>query len=1020
MQNKHLLFFGLAASLFLLAYSASPPNRHTGAPGEDLCTDCHSLNGGTQDGNIVVTGFPSVIIPNQSYVLTITSNNPNGVASKAGFELVILNSDNNNAGDLINPGTFSHLQSEAGREYWKHNPAQNYPVSNSISWTVTWVAPITDDDVITYYAAGNIANGNNNTTGDLIVTTSGSGNLVGVDPLNITVTGTNVDCNGDATGTATATVSGGEPPYNYQWSNGDSESSISNLSAGVYTLTVTDNIGLTATSDVEISEPPVLNLSNATVINESCSGRNDGSITLTGGGAVGGTPGYSFSWSNGETGTTIDELSPGTYAVTVTDDNDCTSSESFVVGTLDALDIANAEISHESCSGENDGSIAIEVTGGEAPYFAEWSNGSIGSMINGLEPGDYTVTVTDANGCNTEATFVINEGSIVNADGIITPVSCFGGNDGEIELTELTGNGPFTFDWSHGDIGEHIINLEAGNYLVTITDSEGCSAVKVYIVPGPAPFEVVLSLSGDILCAGNQTVDISTAITGGEGPFTYLWSNDATTPNLNDVGAGEYSVTVTSASLCTTVGSVTISEPAPLQVSVNTEDVSEQGANDGEAYANVNGGVGVLLYFWNTGAITDTIKDLAPGVYSVTVTDENGCTGVGSGQVDDFGCTLEVSLGEDVGICGGNFALLDATVTGAEGNISYLWSTGSTDASIVVDQAGEYCVTVTDEEGCVDSDCIIVDVSIVPDITCEITAVTHPNASDGAIGCGLVPGVASYLWSTGEVTPSISNLSIGEYCVTLTNELGCQAIQCFVVELFDCPGELVIAGSSDVCLGDESGSLTVFAVNIPEPFTYNWSNGGDDETISNLGVGTYTVTVTDANGCISVISATIDTLPSPVIILDSIFHIQGGLENGGIYITINSLFGTVVQWTTPSGNTLFTEDIINLSEPGEYHLLVTDFALCTAQDSFTIELINGISDIRPKQVKVYPTPAEDWVQIEMETSALKVFVSGIDGRLVREFNSPSANRIQVKDLQPGIYFLQIFDGSSWYSAKILR
>lgn len=1020
MQNKYLLFLGLAASLFLLAYSNNPPNQRTGAPGEGLCSDCHSLNGGTQDGNIIVSGFPSVIIPNQSYILTITANNPNGVANEAGFELVVLNSANNDAGDLINPGSSSSLSTEAGREYWKHSPSQVFPVSNSVSWTVTWVAPVSADDEITYYAAGNIANGNNNDSGDLIVTTQGSGDLVGVDPLVLTITGTNNACNGDLNGTATASVSGGEEPYTYQWSNGDSDAMITNLAAGVYTLTVTDNLGLTSSGDVEIFEPPVLSVSNATINDVSCSGNQDGAITLAGSGAIGGTPGYSFLWSNGATGLTIDELAPGAYTVTVTDDNDCTASETFIVETLNPLLINNSIVSDESCAGENDGSIMIEVIGGEAPYFAEWSNGSIGGMINGLEPGDYTVTVTDANGCSTEGTFLVDEGSVVNAEAIITNVSCFGANDGEIELTEFIGNSPFEFEWSNGASGEHITNLSAGSYLVTITDAEGCSAVKVFSVSQPPSFTVTLTMEGVLLCAGDETIDISSTVNGGSSPYEYLWNTGDTGSGLNDVGAGTYLLTVTDNNGCTANQIIVITEPAALQVSVVTEDVSAQGANDGQAVAVVSGGVGTLQYFWNTGQTNDTITDLAPGVYSVTVSDENGCSGIGSGQVDDFGCTISVDLGLDVGICEGSSAVLTPNVTEPNGEVFFIWSTGETTSSITVNVSGEYCVTVSDASGCADEDCIIVDVSVVPVLSCAVTPASSPAAADGAIGCEPNPDILSYLWSNGATTPGITGLTVGEYCVTLTNAVGCTAVQCFVVDLIDCPGEFILTWTNELCPDDASGIIAITAVDVPEPITYNWSNGSNEPTVSGLLPGTYEVTITDGEGCNSFRVITINELPVPVITLDSIHNINGALADGGIYITATGVGPLIIAWTSPSGQSASTEDITGLSEAGQYYVAVFDSNLCSTVDSFTVELINGTNTIRPSQVKVYPVPATDWLTISLDKPIREVYVSGVDGRMMKHITSPYSNRIFVGDLQDGVYFLQISDGVKWYSAKMIR
>src|SRR5690606_35419657 len=246
MSRIYYLFALLIGAVMLVSISSNPPDGHTGAPGEGLCTACHSLNGGTQNGSITLSGFPSSIIPGMSYVLTITNSNPNGVANIAGFQMTVLNSSHNKAGDFSSPGAFSTISSLGGRQYWDHNPAQLYGSTNMVSWTVTWTAPNgPPGEEITFYAAGNVANHNMSNTGDLIVTSSGSGTIITTgDPLEVAIIDyTDLMCFGDNSGTATAEATGGTAPYTYEWSNNATGAAVSNLSAGTHTVTVTDLVG---------------------------------------------------------------------------------------------------------------------------------------------------------------------------------------------------------------------------------------------------------------------------------------------------------------------------------------------------------------------------------------------------------------------------------------------------------------------------------------------------------------------------------------------------------------------------------------------------------------------------------------------------------------------------------------------------------------------------------------------------------------------------------------------------------
>jgi hypothetical protein len=317
-------------------------------------------------------------------------------------------------------------------------------------------------------------------------------------------------------------------------------------------------------------------------------------------------------------------------------------------------------------------------------------------------------------------------------------------------------------------------------------------------------------------------------------------------PNL---AAGIYTITITDNNGCTGTASSTVTQPAQLTVTVTTTDETGVGANNGTATATPAGGTGAYTYLWSNGGTTSTISNLAPGTYSVTVTDANGCTAQGSGQVDAFGCSLDVILGPDFIMCAEDTSVLMPTVTGQSGNVTYLWSTGATTPSIEVSAGGEYCVTVVDMAGCQDADCITVTEIIFPTFNCTVANESAPGANDGSITCGAIPNVISYLWSNGATTMSISGLTPGQYCLTVTDINGCTASECFIVQPGNCNLSIISIITDVLCAGDTTGSIAVNVENATPPVTYLWSNGKTTSTIEHLGAGPYTVTIGDAAGC---------------------------------------------------------------------------------------------------------------------------------------------------------------------------
>ncbi|HWB62355.1 MAG TPA: T9SS type A sorting domain-containing protein, partial [Chitinophagales bacterium] len=362
-----------------------------------------------------------------------------------------------------------------------------------------------------------------------------------------------------------------------------------------------------------------------TVINVTCNGLANGAINVT---VTGGTPGFSYAWTNGSTTEDITGLDTGYYAVTVTDTNACMSSSGMLQITQpDSLTVGLDSLRNASCYGLADGGIFITTTGGTTPYSYAWDNGGTTEDLDGIAAGDYNGTVTDANGCtvNNPAPITITQPDSIGAmlDSMIM-VGCNGDSTGGLMVTASGGAGSFTYLWSNGQTTSGLTNVAAGSYDETITDASGCQQTATFAVTEPAVLAASVTSSTDVGCNGQSTGGITVSVSGGTSPYTPNWSNGANTDTLSQLSAGTYTLTVTDANGCSTTLSDGIAEPQPLTDSVTSTNAT-QGASDGTATATPTGGTAAYHYAWSNGATTQTITGLNAGVYYVTITDAHGC-----------------------------------------------------------------------------------------------------------------------------------------------------------------------------------------------------------------------------------------------------------------------------------------------------------------------------------------------------------------------------------------------------------
>lgn len=662
---------------------------------------------------------------------------------------------------------------------------------------------------------------------------------------------TNSVCGG-ATGTATITsVSGGTAPYTYRWSNGATTPSVSGLAAGNYIATVTDATGCSATANFSIQAQGNLNI--AVSSSPTTCGGSTGMATVTG--VTGGTAPFTYAWNNGATTQTISNVGTGVYYVTVTDAAGCTATRSVEVQATNNLQITVTNTKAD-CSSANGTATVTGVIGGTAPYTYRWSTGATTASVSGLPVGTYMVTVTDASGCSSATTVVINANSNLVLTTATTPSVC-GGATGTASVTSVTGgNPPYSYRWHNGGTTAVITGLAAGPYFVTVTDATGCTRSTLVEVQSLANFTLAVS-STNSTCNGT-TGSATVTVTGGAAPFTYRWSNGATTSTTSNLAAGNYTVTVTDNSGCASSTSVQVNALTTSFVINTTSTSSLCSSPTGSAtVTSVTGGNAPYTYRWSNNATTASITNVSAATYTVTVTDGSGCSQAKQVTVAPTS-TIVASLSATTTPCGLSTGSVTTTsVTGGTAPYNYLWSNGATTPTINNLGGGTYTCTITDATGC--STNASTSVKAIGNFVIAMSMTpTACNASTGtATVTGVTGGVApyTYKWSNGATTQTISNLSASSATVTVTDSRGCESTNNIAVTA----SSPIVATPSvtNATCGKINGQIVLAPVGGATPYTYTWGDltgTSQPRDRFNLRAGTYGVTINDANGCVTTLS----------------------------------------------------------------------------------------------------------------------------------------------------------------------
>ena len=738
----------------------------------------------------------------------------------------------------------------------------------------------------------------------------------------------NISCFGFSDGNINLTASGGISPYSYLWSNSFTDEDLINLSSGTYFVSIYDANSCESTYSITITQPDSALLSFLQGTNVNCFNDSTGSIDLQ---ILGGTPSYSTSWSNGETAEDISLLPAGNYYVTITDSGNCSISDSLTI------EQPNSEIAilynqqNVSCYGLSDGSLNISVSGGTSPYSYIWSNGVSIEDLSNLIAGIYTLTVSDINNCSYSESISITQPSALGLSFNTSNVSCFGINNGAIDLSVSGGTQAFSYIWSNSETDEDIQNLYAGTYLISVEDVNGCVILDSIEIFEPDSIEFNFNIA-DALCYNDSNGTIKAEISGGNAPYTFIWSNGNSSDSIYNLTANTYFVTVSDNNLCENIDSVSISEPDSIIINAYIPNLICYGTSNAEIFIAITGGISPYLYNWSNGSTVNQISNLNPGDYFITINDQNNCTKSDSfliPQPDSVIVTSNITNVSCNSLSDGSIAL---QITGGTIPYSFLWSNGDTLATVEFLSASNYQVTITDFNNCETIENFII---TEPDILILDYLETNTvcfGTSNGSIDVSTFGGTTpfSFIWSNGETSEDLSNIPAGFYYLTVTDTLFCVnsiSVEIMQNQQIDANFNISVYNGYEIsCFNDSNGYINISnIINGEGPISLLWSNDSTTQNIIDLTAGTYVVTITDSLNCSEQFEILLNQPSELNVSITDIVNVSCyGNHDASISINVSGgLPQYQFQWNTGSSD----ESLDNLGI-GDYYLVVYDLNSC--------------------------------------------------------------------------------------------
>ncbi|MEN8201258.1 MAG: gliding motility-associated C-terminal domain-containing protein [Bacteroidota bacterium] len=864
-------------------------------------------------------------------------------------------------------------------------------------------------------------------------------------PISASSTRVDIDCFGEGNGSIDLSPSGGTPAYRFAWTGpsgftADTED-ISDLEAGAYSVTITDanDCVMTFNSIDSIQEPEELLLSSVKK-DISCGGVTDGAIDIT---VSGGTLPYLYSWK-GPAGFTassedISDLRAGNYKLSITDGNGCTYDFPNVATIQEPPLIVVNYISQQDilCNGESTGSIEIDASGGVPPLIFRWTNSS-GTTVStdedptGLPADTYSLTVSDANGCTADYPDLatLTEALPLQSELTGTDVTCFGDGNGTISVSALGGTSPYEYS-NVGETGPYqsgttFTSLGPGIYTVWTRDANLCISTATITILEPEEIKVVdETISGDILCSGDATAQISIElVSGGVPPYMYSINGGVDfypTSIFTNLPAGSYQTVVRDASGCTAMGKENvISEPAPLQIGAYSQvDISScYDALEGAISITATGGTGSITYTLD-GSITNTtgeFQNLAGGSHYISMEDANGCT------LDTTVFLLnpsaivftDLSITNVTGCFGDASGVVHASASGGTGNLSFsldggLFQSSGTFSGLI---AGTYTMTLKDESDCtLDTVFSITQPEGISSVYTRVTPISCAGANDGsieALGSGGTPPL-SYTLTPGGITNNTGlfpALAPDTYSVHIRDSEGCIGMDT-IVTLTD-PPSLVINSLTynDVsCYGAADGSISISVSGGVAPYVFsvdNQASWSSDTIIGGLTPDSYEVYVRDAHLCTPYAGQISITEPPQITLSVDVTDIQtcSGDTTGAIEALATGGTGNM-EYSLDDINYLPSGSFTSLTA-GLYTVYVKDETGCDVNQSVDVNEPDPISATITKTDAIYGNLGT--ITITGSSGGTPPYVYSINGAA-----GPFTSDTAYTDLEAGNYHVIVRD-----------
>lgn len=703
-------------------------------------------------------------------------------------------------------------------------------------------------------------------------------NYTVTEPADIIFTSTvkkDITCNGANDGEISLSISGRTTPYKYNWTKDGNpfatSKDITNLQPGNYDVFISDlnNCGpITASFTIVEPAPIIITLNSKTDL--LCFGDSVGqiSVDISGGTLKEKSPGvfdYDYLWTGPggfvSNSKNVSNLKAGTYNLLVTDSLGCKQTFNTVITQPSEIKITDTTV-QISCFGANDGSIRISISGGVAPYIIDWSNFAKGDHLVDLNPGTYTVTITDANGCQAWKSILIKD-TPYSINPVVKHVTCNGAQDGSIELNLVANNRKFTIAWDDNPFAGSTRNrLKPGNYTVRLTDSL-CTVVKTYTIIEPLPISVASSITDAFSCNNPNSGSINLVVSGGTAPYTYFWSNGQNTKDITNIPAGTYIVSITDINGCQFSRQYEVKRQPVLTLTTNV--VNDFNCTTGElkqiCTAQASGGVAPYTYTWSSGTVSGVSNEIMEtsksGIYTLSVTDLYGCSTTYSFEVNIPMVGIDYLLVD----CNNKIYRFDAHIPyGQASDYTFAWDfgDGQTNTSQNIEHkyatAGTYKVTLKLKNSTCETTFVRY-VEIIAQPTLLLNKI--PIICRGDSIMLHVSGADYYRWFNGATTDSILIKKSGDYSVEGTNIHGCSSILNFTVSNFDDFNFTILSNKEVVSTDDPYIQLWTQDMTNAE---YLWdfgdgktSNGAfQNHTYNITGDGYFDVNlqIKNPNGCI--------------------------------------------------------------------------------------------------------------------------------------------------------------------------